>query len=123
MLHRAMDERIFKTSWFGKAARKARISDVELLKAIRQVAEGKADDLGGGVFKKRLNDNKHRSIILANAGRFWVYEYLFAKQDRANIEDDELLKFRKLAKSYAGLSDKQLQHLVQIGHFVEIGND
>lgn len=88
-----MHERIFKTSWFGKVARKARISDVELLKAIRQVTEGKADDLGGGVFKKRLNDNRHRSIILANAGRFWVYEYLFAKQDRANIEDDELLKF------------------------------
>ncbi|MBY3379205.1 helix-turn-helix domain-containing protein [Rhizobium laguerreae] len=30
-----------------KAGRKARISNSELLKAIRQVAEGKADDLGG----------------------------------------------------------------------------
>ncbi|MFW2228435.1 type II toxin-antitoxin system RelE/ParE family toxin [Rhizobium sp. CRRU65] len=37
----------FKTGWFTKAARKARVSDSELLKAIRQVAEGKADDLGG----------------------------------------------------------------------------
>jgi hypothetical protein len=118
-----MNERIFKTRWFGKAARKAHISDVELLKAIKQVADGKADDLGGGVFKKRLNDNRHRSIILTKAGHFWVYEYLFAKQDQANIEDDELLQFRKLAKSYAGLSDEQLQHLVQIGHFMEIGND
>ncbi|WFU06580.1 type II toxin-antitoxin system RelE/ParE family toxin (plasmid) [Rhizobium sp. CB3171] len=118
-----MIARVFKTSWFGKAARKAHISDTELLKAIKQVAEGKVDDLGGGVFKKRLNDNMHRSIILANAGRFWVYEYLFAKQDRANIENDELLKFRKLAKSYASLSEEQLQRLVEIGHFVEIGND
>ena len=115
-----MAERIFKTGWFTKAARKARISDSELLKAIRQVAEGKADDLGGGVFKKRLNDNQHRSIILAKAGRFWVYEYLFAKKDRTNIEDDELVKFRRLTKSYAGLSDNQLQELIDIGHFVEI---
>ncbi|WP_281410954.1 type II toxin-antitoxin system RelE/ParE family toxin [Rhizobium laguerreae] len=37
----------FKTGWVTKAGRKARISDSELLKAIRQVAEGKADDLGG----------------------------------------------------------------------------
>ncbi|TAT72135.1 hypothetical protein ELI54_29930 (plasmid) [Rhizobium ruizarguesonis] len=37
----------FKTGWFTKAARKARISDSELLKTIRQVAEGKAGDLGG----------------------------------------------------------------------------
>ena len=30
-------------------------------------------------------------IILAKAGRYWVYEYLFAKQNKANIEDDELV--------------------------------
>ena len=51
---------------------------------------GQADDLGGGVFKKRLNDNMHRSIILAKGGRRWVYEFLFAKKDRANIANDEL---------------------------------
>ncbi len=28
---------------------------------------GQADDLGGCVFKKRLNDNLHRSIILAKS--------------------------------------------------------
>ncbi|MBB3610192.1 type II toxin-antitoxin system RelE/ParE family toxin [Rhizobium sp. BK602] len=118
-----MVARVFKTSWFSKAARKAHISDKHLANAIRQVAEGKADDLGGGVFKKRLNDNRHRSIILANAGRFWVYEYLFAKQGRANIENDELLNFRKLVKSYASLSDEQLRKLIEIGHFVEISDD
>ncbi|MBY2988598.1 type II toxin-antitoxin system RelE/ParE family toxin, partial [Rhizobium leguminosarum] len=41
-----MVERLSKPAG-SKAARKARISDSELLKAIRQVAEGKADDLGG----------------------------------------------------------------------------
>lgn len=48
----------------------------------RAVALGQADDLGGGVFKKRLNDNMHRSIVLAKAGEFWVFAYLFAKKDR-----------------------------------------
>jgi hypothetical protein len=55
--------------------------------------KGQADDLGGGVFKKRLNKNLHRIIILAKGGRFWIYAYLFAKKDRANIEDDELDDF------------------------------
>jgi len=65
-----MIERTFKTAWFAKAARKARISDAVLCKAITQVVLGQADDLGGGVFKKRLNDNMHRSIVLAKSGEF-----------------------------------------------------
>lgn len=94
-----MSGRTFKTAWFSKAAKKARISDKALCKAIEQVARGQADDLGGGVFKKRLNDNMHRSIVLAKAGEYWVFAYLFAKKDRANIDDDELLAFRKLAEA------------------------
>lgn len=89
--------RIFKTAWFSRRARKARIEDAELCAAIRQVILGQADDLGGGVFKKRLGGNLYRSILLAKGGRFWVYVYLFAKQDRANIDADELAAFRELA--------------------------
>ena len=115
--------RTFKTAWFGKAAKKARIDDTELCEAIKQVIKGQADDLGGGVFKKRLNDNMHRSIILAKGGRYWIYQYLFAKKDRNNIEDDELLAFRSLAKSYAQLASKHLRQLMQDRDFVEICYD
>ena len=114
--------RVFKTAWFTKASRKAGISDKQLCLAIAQVMQGRADDLGGGVFKKRLNDNRHRSIILAKAGRYWVYEYLFAKQDRDNIDADELVAFRVLAISYAELSDVQVTELVEQRFFVEICN-
>jgi hypothetical protein len=55
--------RAFKTEWFAKAAKKADISDADLCKAIEQVRLGQCDDLGGGVFKKRLNKNMHRSIM------------------------------------------------------------
>ncbi len=104
-------------------ARKGHISDSELCAAIGQVMQGKADDLGGGVFKKRLNDNMHRSIILAKGKHYWVYEYLFAKKDRDNISDDELSTFRDLAKSYAGLTIEQIAKLVQNRQFEEICND
>ena len=112
--------RAFKTSWFAKAARKAHIGDEELCSAILQIIQGQTDDLGGGVFKKRLRKNQYRSIILANAGSFWVYEYLFAKQDRANIDDDELIEFRKLAKIYGTLTPKQVNRLLQDEDWTEI---
>ncbi|MFC7419818.1 type II toxin-antitoxin system RelE/ParE family toxin [Iodobacter arcticus] len=112
--------RAFKTAWFAKAAKKALITDVELCDAMRQVMQGQTDDLGGGVYKKRLNSNRHRSIILAKAGRYWVYEYLFAKKDRDNIEDDELASFRVLAKAYAGMTNSQLTQLLQDQDLMEI---
>ncbi|MCM5557328.1 type II toxin-antitoxin system RelE/ParE family toxin [Pleomorphomonas sp. JP5] len=118
-----MRERTFKTAWFAKAARKARISDQEPSEAIRQVALGQADDLGGGVFKKRLNENRHRSIVLAKAGEFWVFTYLFAKQDRANIDDDELEAFRKLAELYRRKTASDLEAELKVGALVEICHD
>lgn len=107
--------RTFKTAWFSKAARKARITDEELCEAIGEVIIGQADDLGGGVFKKRLNKNRHRSIILAKFGRYWLYQYLFAKKDRANIDDEELIEFRWLAKSLQKVNDTDIDRLLADG--------
>jgi len=120
VIHTPQTARAFKTAWFAKAARKAGIKDDELRQAIQDVMNGQADDLGGGVFKKRLNKNMHRSIILAKGGRIWIYAYLFAKRDRPNIEDDELEDFRTLAKSYATLSEKQITRLLQDNELMEI---
>jgi hypothetical protein len=114
-------QRVFKTAWFSKAARKALIGDNELCVAIRQVL-GQVDDLGGGVFKKRLDKNRSRSIILAKGGRRWVYEYLFAKKDMANIEDNDLAKLRKIAKVYEVLTERQVDELIDEGSWMEICN-
>jgi hypothetical protein len=119
----ALDEqRVFKTAWFSKAARKALISDKELCAAMQQVMLGQADDLGGGVYKKRLGKNLYRSIIVAKGGRYWVYEFLFAKQDKANIDDRELIEFRRLAKSYETLSEQRVSELVRDSDWMEICN-
>ncbi len=116
-------DRVFKTARFSKDASKAKINDRLLCHAIAQVMAGQADDLGGGVFKKRLNDNLHRSIILAKGAKYWIYEFLYAKKDRDTISDDELLAFRLLAKSYSTLSESQLSQLLAFGDFLEICND
>ncbi|OFZ68774.1 MAG: addiction module toxin RelE [Betaproteobacteria bacterium RBG_16_58_11] len=116
-------DRAFKTAWFTKEARKAKITDEALCHAIRQVMQGQADDLGGGVYKKRLNDNMHRSIIIAKAGRHWIYAYLYAKKDRENIAPDELAAFKKLAKDYASTSDVKIAALLNAKELLEICHD
>lgn len=115
--------RVFKTAWFTKAAKKALIKDSELCAAVAAVMAGQADDLGGGVFKKRLDKNLSRSIILAKGRRYWVYAYLFAKKDRANIDDDELKAFRKLADLYAEKTDVEIDKELEAKVIVEICHD
>ena len=118
-----LPSRVFKTAWFTRAAKKARIGDPELCLSIRQVMMGQTDDLGGGVFKKRLNDNMHRSIVVAKGGRYWVYAFLFAKQDRANISPDELVAFKALAAAYARMTVSEVNTGLRNGHLLEICHD
>ena len=120
MIDAEQTARAFKTAWFSKTARKAHIKDDELCEAFREVLKGQADDLGGGIFKKRLNRNMHRSIILARGRTFWVYAYLFAKKDRANIDNDELSAFRDLADLYAAKSDEDIAKELAAKELVEI---
>ncbi len=116
-------KRSFKTKWFAKEARLAGISDAELCQAMAEVWAGKADDLGGGVWKKRLNNNRDRSIILAKGKRYWIYTYLFSKKDQANIDDEELAGFKKLAKAYEKLSEADIAIAVLAKKLIEICHD
>lgn len=119
MTHRG-EARKFKTAWFSKAARKAKIGDAELCEAMDQVRKGQADDLGGGVFKKRLDKNRHRSILVAKGERYWVYTYLFAKKDRDNISSSELAAFRDLAKLYERKTDREIELELKAKELTEI---
>jgi hypothetical protein len=84
---------------------------------------GQADDLGGGVFRKRLGKNLYRSIVVARGGRYWVYAYLFAKKDRANIGDNELMDFRALAVLYARKTDADIAKELELRELMEICHD
>ena len=86
---------------------------------------GQAVDLGGGVFKKRLNRNEHRSVIIAKGRRFWIYAYLFAKKERDNIDASELTAFRALAALYVKKSEADIDTEIRVGAITEIchGNE
>lgn len=91
--------------------------------AVAEVAKGQANDLGGGVWKKRLSDNRHRSIILTKSSTFWVYEFLFAKADSDSISAAGLTALRKIAADYADtLTDQLVAQLTKNHGWKEICN-
>lgn len=112
--------RVFKTRWFSREAKSHAIKDDVLCQAIRAAVQGKVDDLGGGVYKKRLNQNRDRAIILTKGGDHWFYTFLYAKQDKANINLSELMGFHELAKHFANLTEDKIAMLVKSKELMEV---
>lgn len=101
-------ERVFTTLYFAKQADDAGIDDSELCDSATELRKGQGDSLGGGVWKKRLDKNRQRAIVLTKVGGFWVYVYLFAKKDRENITPKELRAFKKLSGDYQTADVEQM---------------
>lgn len=84
---------------------------------------GKSRRSRRGVYKKRLNQNRDRAIILAKGGEHWFYTFLYAKQNISNIDARELAGFRELAKHYASLSMDKITALTASKELVEVSYD
>ena len=96
--------RIFKNKAFTRFAKKSGIDDASLCKAISDAERGLLDvDLGGGVIKQRVarsgggKSGGFRTLILFRIGSLAFFVHGFAKNEQANIDDDELVALRKLA--------------------------
>lgn len=119
--------RIFKSKGFHKLARKEKIDDEDLIKAIKEVEGRLFDaDLGGQVYKKRLarkgqgKRGGYRTIILFKKGDKAFFAYGFPKNEKANITDQEEEGFKELAKILLKLSDEQLLELINDEQYYEI---
>lgn len=115
--------RIFKTAWFAKKAKAAGISNAALCKAARELDAGQGDDLGGNVWKKRLDKNTKRGIVVNRVGDLWVFVYLFAKSDRENIDDRELRDFKRLARDFGKARDTEIDRMLALRELMEICNE
>jgi len=119
--------RISKNAWFCRFARREKIKDAVLIEAIARAERGLIDaDLGGGVFKQRLarpgqgRSGGYRSIIIFQKGERAFFVYGFAKSDRENIDPDEAAAFKKSAKAFFALSDKQIEILIKDKELSEV---
>lgn len=119
--------RIFRNAWFGRFARKERITDDALLDAVRRAERGQIDaDLGGGVIKQRVprpgqgRSGGFRTIVLYRRGQRAFFVFGFAKSDRDNMANDEEQQFRRMARHILALSDAHLAALIETDQFAEI---
>ena len=119
--------RIFKNAWFCRFARREKIKDAVLKEAIARAERGLIDaDLGGGVIKQRLarpgqgRSGGYRSIIIFQKGERAFFVYGFAKSDRENIDPDEAAAFKKSAKAFFALSDRQIEILIKDKELSEV---
>ena len=119
--------RVFKIRWFARFARSERIDDKSLSEAIARASRGLVDaDLGGGLIKQRVarqgrgRSGGYRMIVAFHVRKRAVFLYGFAKNERDNIEPDELEDLRLVARAWleatterieAALKDRALQEV------------
>ena len=122
--------KVFKNAWFGRFARKEKISADALWDAVERAENGQIDaDLGGGVIKQRIarpgesKSKGYRSIVLFRKGELSFFVYGFSKSELGNIRADEEAQFKKMAKHVLSLTGAQLSELVANGQFEEVVKD
>ena len=118
--------RVFKNAWFGRFARKEKISAAALLEAVERAEKGLIDaDLGGGVIKQRIarpgagKSGGLRSVVLYRQGERAFFVFGLPKSSQDNIRDDEEEQFKRAARVILAFSDEQIDQLVVSGQFEE----
>jgi hypothetical protein len=119
--------RIFKNSAFTRFAKKAGICDVALCEAVRDAARGLiAADLGGGVIKQRIaragqgKSGGFRTLIAFRAGAKAFFVHGFAKNEKDNIEKNELAALKKLAAQLLAYDDNTIARVLASKALVEV---
>ncbi len=119
--------RIFKNAWFGRFAKREKISDKVLRSTIIRANKGLIDaNLGGNVIKQRIartgqgKSGGYRTIIIFKKGDIAFFVYGFAKNVQDNISKNELTAFKRAAKELLTLSDTQLERLLENKALIEV---
>lgn len=110
--------------------RKSGLKDAELNGAVDEMLGGLIDaDLGGRVLKKRValpgrgKRGGARTIVATNLGDRWYFMFGFTKNERANIDQNELRALQELASDLLGQNDAAIAAAVAAGEIVEICHD
>lgn len=122
--------KVFKNAWFGRFARKEKISADALWEAVDRAERGLIDaDLGGGIIKQRIprpgsgKSGGYRSVLLYRRGEKAFFVFGFPKSAQDSIRDDEEEQFKKAAKVILALSDEQILKWVDSGQLQEVSRN
>lgn len=119
--------RIFKTKWFVRYARREQIKDRSLREAVLRAEQGLVDaDLGGNVIKQRVaragqgRSGGYRMLVAFRSKARAVFLYGFAKNERDNIDKDELATLREIAAAWLAADIDQIERAIAKGVLQEI---
>jgi hypothetical protein len=122
--------RTFKTKPFTRFVDKAGISNAALCQAVRDAERGLvAADLGGGVIKRRIarpgqgKSGGFRTLIAFRAGRRAIFIHGFAKNEKDNIEKEELAALKKLAVELLTYDENTIARVVASEVLLEVNCD
>lgn len=106
------------------------MSDIALCRAVMDAERGLiAADLGGGVIKQRIarpgegKSGGFRTLIVFKTGKRAIFVHGFAKNEKDNIEKDELVALKKLATEMLAYDDRALARVVASGVVLEVKCD
>ncbi len=112
--------RVLSIRPFTRFQRKERISDKSLLDAVARAESGRFDaDLGGGLIKQRIarpgqgKSGGYRTVIAYRRGNRAIFLYGFAKNERNNIDEDELKSWQSIGAGWLAADDAAIAKAVK----------
>ena len=108
------------TKWFKKWSKKVKLTNHDLLEAIKNLEDGlSTTDIGSHLFKVRVKrehsgkSSGFRTIIIYQEDDKAIFLYGFGKNEKPNIEKAELQYFKKLGNDLLALNSAQLEHFLK----------
>jgi hypothetical protein len=121
--------RIFKTKALARFTKRETISDQSLVAAIETAKRGLIDaDLGGGLIKQRVARPRQgkrggfRMLIGIRSDRA-IFLFGFAKNERENIDANQLTTLREIVASWFAADDKKISRALKEGLLIEVKYD
>ncbi|MDL2354725.1 MAG: type II toxin-antitoxin system RelE/ParE family toxin [Pseudomonadota bacterium] len=119
--------RIFQTKWFAKWAAKEGLLGQALRDAVDEMERGLIDaDLGGHVVKKRIGlggrgkSGGVRTILALKVRDKAFFLYGFAKNQRDNIDYNELQALKKMAAHLLAYDRNALDKAINAQELIEV---
>ena len=118
--------RIYKTKTLARFTKQNDISDASMVEAVKRAARGLIDaDLGGQIIKQRVaRPGKGRRggfrLLLGFRSDRAVFLFGFAKNERANIDADELMTLRELVSLWFAADDAAIDKALAAGELIEV---
>lgn len=120
--------RVYKVKVFARFQRRERIADKTLAKAVKSAEQGGASmpisaaGSSSSVWPDRAGARAagYRTVIAYRHGDLAVYLLGFAKNERANIDDDELEDLRGQAQVFFKLTEDQIEAAIAENELTEV---